>query len=122
MSRILLVLVLALGAVLIVPPLRERAQPQIEWALTPVYRWQTKNRVNELRRVLAREHSQGASLPRPRDFHTFLSQREGAEAALDTWGQPFYLEVTRQGFRIGSPGPDRVQGTPDDIYSTFAAF
>lgn len=118
MSRILGLLVLVLALVLLVPTLRERARPQIEWALTPLYRWETKNRLNEVQRVLVREHATGGQVPRPRDFQRFMEQREGPEAARDHWGQPFYLEeLGREGFRVGSAGPDRAQGTGDDIHS-----
>jgi hypothetical protein len=117
MSRILAVLVLILAAVILVPTLRERAGPQIEWALTPMYRWETKNRVNDVMRVLARERAQGATLPRPRDFERFMEARTGSPMARDPWGEPLFLEVSREGFRIGSTGQDRLRGTPDDILS-----
>ncbi len=117
MSRILGFLVLVLAAVLLLPSLRERARPQIEWALTPVYRWEAKNRVNDLSRVLERERATGAQLPQPRGFAGFVTAREGAAASLDPWGQPFFLESTRTTLRVGSAGPDRVRGTADDIYS-----
>lgn len=117
MTRLLGILVLAVAAVLLTPSLRERARPQIEWALTPVYRWETRNRVNDIHRVLIRERATGGQLPRPRDFPAFLEQREGAGAALDPWGEPFFLEADRTTFRVGSAGQDRTRGTDDDIFS-----
>jgi hypothetical protein len=117
MSRILGILVLILAAVLLLPSVRERAQPQIEWALTPVYRWEAKNRVNDIHRVLQRERAVGTPLPRERDFRRFLEQREGPDAALDPWGEPFFLEVDRTSFRVGSSGQDRTRGTRTDIHS-----
>jgi hypothetical protein len=117
MSRLLLILVFLLAAVLLLPPLRERAAPQIEWALTPVYRWEAKNRVSEISRVLERERSLSGGVPHPRNFQSFIASREGPAAALDPWGEPYFLEVTRTTLRVGSAGPDRVRGTADDIYS-----
>jgi hypothetical protein len=117
LSRILWGLVIALAVVLMVPQLRARARPQIEYVLNPVYRWEAKNRVHDVQRVLVRERSQGASLPRPRDFTQFLAAREGAQAALDPWNEPYYLVTTRRSFRVGSAGPDRVRNTTDDIVS-----
>lgn len=117
MSRLLGLLVLLLVAVLLVPALRERAAPQIDWALGPLYRWETKNRLNEIHRVLAREHATGGTLPSAREFPEYLRNREGEEAVHDRWGEPFFLEVDRGSFRVGSAGPDREQGTGDDIFS-----
>lgn len=117
MGRILGVLVLLLATVLLVPPLRERARPQIEYVLSPVYRWEAKNRVHSIQRVLERERSQGSTLPRPRDFTQFLSAREGPGAAVDPWNEPYYLVTTRRTFRVGSSGPDRQRNTADDILS-----
>lgn len=117
MSRIVWVLLFLVAAVLLVPPLRERARPQIEWALTPIYRWEAKNRANEIGRTLERERSLGGAVPAPRDLTRFLTEREGARAATDPWGQPFFLERSRTEFRVGSSGQDRTQGTGDDIYS-----
>jgi hypothetical protein len=117
MARILGVLVILLATVLLVPPLRERARPQIEYVLNPVYRWEAKNRVHAIQRVLERERSQGSILPRPREFNRFLAAREGAQAAVDPWNEPYFLVTTRRTFRVGSSGPDRQRNTTDDILS-----
>ena len=79
MSRIVWILVFLLAAVILVRPLRERAVPQMEFALNPIYEWEAKNRVNSIYRVLERARAEGAALPRPRDFQAFLTEREGAE-------------------------------------------
>lgn len=117
MGRILGVLVLLLATVLLVPPLRARARPQIEYVLNPVYRWEAKNRVHAIQRVLERERSQGSAIPRPRDFNKFLESRDGAQAVMDPWNQPYYLVTNRRTFRVGSSGPDRQRNTVDDILS-----
>jgi hypothetical protein len=117
MSRIIWILVFALAAVLFVKPLRERASPHIEFALNPVYKWDTKNRVNELVRLIERERATGGMVVTPRDFEKFLSNREGADAIRDVWGQPYFMEANKRTMRVGSAGPDRTRGTVDDIYS-----
>lgn len=118
MSRIMWLLVFLLGAVLFVKPLRDRARPQLEFALNPIYSWEAKNRVNDIVRVLVREQAAGSTLPKPREFQKFLADREGAEAALDPWGQPYFLFRDRRRFRVSSAGPDRRSNTTDDIHST----
>jgi hypothetical protein len=109
--------VILLATVLLVPSLRARARPQIEYVLSPVYRWEAKNRVHAIQRVLERERSQGGNLPRPKDFNQFLAAREGAEAAVDPWNEPYFLITTRRTFQVGSSGPDRLRNTTDDILS-----
>ena len=117
MGRIFWILVVALIAVLTVPPLRERARPQIEYVLNPIYRWDARNRVNEIYRVLERERAQGGRVPAPREFTQFLSIRDGADAAMDPWNVPFYLFASRHTYYVGSAGQDRQRGTADDILS-----
>jgi hypothetical protein len=67
--------------------------------------------------VLERERSQGGTVPRPKDFNRFLALREGDQAAVDPWNEPYYLITTRRTFRVGSSGPDRQRNTTDDILS-----
>jgi hypothetical protein len=117
-SKLLWVLVILLATVLMVPSLRARARPQIEYVLSPVYRWEAKNRVHAVQKVLEREQSQGGVLPKPREFTTFLTNLEGAKAAVDPWDQPYFLITTRRTFQVGSSGPDRQRNTVDDILST----
>jgi hypothetical protein len=118
MSRIVWILVFLLGAVVFVQPLRERVMPRMEFALNPIYAWEAKNRVNAIYRVLERARAEGTQLPRPRDFQRFLTEREGADAAVDPWGEPFFLVRDRKYFRVSSAGPDRRPNTADDIHST----
>jgi hypothetical protein len=117
MGRFFWILVLALIAVLTVPPLRERARPQIEYVLNPIYKWDARNRVNEIYRVLERERAQGGGMPRPRDFTEFLAARDGADASVDPWKVPFFMVESRHTYYVGSAGPDRLRGTADDIVS-----
>jgi hypothetical protein len=85
--------------------------------MNPIYRWEARNRVNEIYRVLERERAQGSTLPRPQDFNQFLSSRDGAAAAVDPWKEPFFLVASRRTYYVGSAGPDRQRGTMDDIVS-----
>lgn len=116
-SKLFWLPLLVVAAVVLVKPLRERASGHLEPALNPVYEWSTRNRVKDLQRLTAREISVAGELPRPRDFHTFISKLEGAKSAVDSWGQPYYLTVSRRTYQVGSSGRDRVRGTPDDILS-----
>ena len=117
MSRIVWILVFLVAAVLFVKPLRDRARPQIEFALNPIYKWEAKNQVNSISRILERAQSEGTPLPRPRDFQRFLTEKQGVDGALDPWGEPFVLQRQRRLFQVASSGPDRTANTADDIRS-----
>ena len=116
-SKLFWILLFVVAAVVLVKPLRERATPYMEPALNPVYEWNTRNRVHDLQRLTAREISTTGVLPKPRDFHAFISTLEGGKSAVDSWGQPYYLTVSRRTYQVGSSGRDRVRGTADDIVS-----
>ena len=116
-SKLFWILLLVVAAVVLVKPLRERASGYMEPALNPVYEWDTRNRVHDLQRLTAREISTTGNLPKPRDFQAFVSGLEGVNSAVDSWGQPFYLRVSRRTYQVGSSGRDRVRGTGDDIVS-----
>jgi len=117
MSKFVLLILALLAVVVLVPSVRERARPQVEAAMNPMYVWNVRNEVKELQHVVTREVSMGNALPKPRDFQKFLVQREGEGSALDSWGQPYYLQVTRRSYLVGSSGPDRRRNTADDIRS-----
>jgi hypothetical protein len=117
MARIVWLVIGLLVLVLMLPQARERVRPQIETVLNPIYRWEARNRVKDISRVLERERSQEHPLPKVRDFQRFLAAREGAQSAVDPWDQPYYLLMTRRTFQVGSAGQDRRPNTADDILS-----
>lgn len=118
MSKLLGFLLLLIGAVVLVPPLRARAMPYVQPALNPFYEWSARNRVNDIVEILHEEETLGRSIPDPRNFAGFVARRDfQKDAAQDPWGTPFYLRVTRKAYFVGSAGRDRIPNTPDDIVS-----
>jgi hypothetical protein len=118
MSKLIGFLLLAIGAVVLVPALRERAMPHVAPALDPFYSWSARNRVSEIVDLLHEEETLGRTIPAPRDFAEFVDRRDMKKgASLDPWGTPFYLQLTRRTYLVGSAGKDRVPRTADDILS-----
>jgi hypothetical protein len=118
MSKLLGFLLLAIGAVVLVPSLRERAMPHVAPALDPFYSWSARNRVTEIVDLLHQEETLGRPIPAPREFAQFVDRRDVKKgASLDPWGTPFYLQVNRRTYVVGSAGKDRRPRTPDDIVS-----
>lgn len=115
MSKVVWFLVLLVAAFVFVKPLREKARPQLETALNPLYGWTVRNEVKDLQRLVARELALTGNMPKPTEFERFIASRQGPGAALDSWGQPYYLALTRRTYTVGSSGPDRTRNTADDI-------
>jgi hypothetical protein len=128
MSRIVLAFLLLGLAVLLVPSLRERAQPRIdesrEWlgqkleeplspVLTPFRTVETTTRIDQAVRLLIRTRNAGSSPPQPDDFTTFLKQY-GAEFQ-DGWGAPLILIQEPDSVIVMSAGLDREYRTSDDL-------
>src|ERR1700741_3047026 len=93
-SKIFWLLVAAVAVVVLVPPVRERVWPRLQPALNPVYEWNAKNRVNELRAVVKRADALGRNIPTGAEFPPFVDSEDMQEnASLDPWGTPFYIAI-----------------------------
>jgi hypothetical protein len=105
--------------VLISPPLRTRAAPHVEPLVNPFRRISVDDRVNSLARKVEKEIHRTGEAPQPRDLALILKRMYPGrdDAALDPWGSKFLLRRRSGSFHVLSPGPDRRQGTADDIVS-----
>lgn len=118
MGKIVGLVLLLIGAVVLVPPLREKVRPHVQFAFDPFYSWSARNRVAEILDVVKGEQQLGRPLPAPRDFAAFVDRLDFREdASIDPWGNPYFLRVTRSTYQVGSAGKDGQAGTPDDILS-----
>lgn len=126
----LLVVLIVIGFAWTIPAARERIQdvlapigealrPAVDFALNPTRRAGTAREEQFILREIENQRQMGHGLPDPGAFHEWvMTHVESVEDGLDPWGQPFYLEVGRQHFVVGSAGPDRTVGTADDIRDT----
>lgn len=116
MSRIFLVLVIALAVVVLVPPVREKVRPKMQFAFDPLYEWSAKTRVNEIRGLVKRADSSGQPVPTGPAFGDFVRSYDTTEGAdMDPWGVQYFLVVSGGTFQVGSAGRDKQPGTADDI-------
>lgn len=117
-SKIFWLLVAAVAVVVLVPPVRERVWPKLQPALNPVYEWSAKSRVNEIRGLVKRADAVGRTIPTGDAFAQFVNTEDMQEnAAVDPWGDPYYIVISGVNFQVGSAGKDRTAGTEDDILS-----
>jgi len=118
-AKIFWLLVAAAAVVALVPPVRERVWPRLQPALNPVYEWNARTRVNDIRDVVKRADATGRNIPTGAAFAQFVDSEDMQEdASLDPWGTPYYILLDRATFQVGSAGKDREAGTADDILST----
>jgi hypothetical protein len=116
-SKIILLLLLGVAAVVMVPSLRQEVWPKVQPAFNPLYEWSAKNRVAEIRDMVKRADAVGRTVPLGGDEFDRFVQNEGMQenASEDPWGSQYYILLTGNYFQIGSPGKDRQAGTTDDI-------
>jgi hypothetical protein len=105
--------------VLVSPALRTRAAPHVEPLVNPFRRITVADRVNSLARLVEKEIHRTGEAPQPRDLAGILKRMYPGrdDAALDPWGRKFLLRRRAGSFHVLSTGPDRRQGTSDDILS-----
>lgn len=110
---------LAALLVLVSPALRGRVAPHVDPLVNPLRRLTVGDRVNSLARLVHKEVGRTGQAPQPRDLSRILKgMYKGREdAALDPWGSRFFLRRRADAFHVGSAGPDRRQGTADDVLS-----
>lgn len=114
MIKKLLLLALAVLAVgMAVPSTRARIQ---ERAVTPVVDAVgariAPGRLKAMADQLDVRLGRGEGIPS--QFEGWL-RRDYSGPELDPWDNPWFIEVTRRSYTVGSMGPDGQRGTPDDI-------
>ncbi|HEX7051476.1 MAG TPA: hypothetical protein VF188_14820 [Longimicrobiales bacterium] len=131
MKRLVLFLLVIIGASFSIPSLRERIAPRVQplWAsvrgtaapkvrdaLGPVYRWIAVREVRTIVEDLERYEAAGQRLPRPNGFEKFLDNRSYSLIdGRDPWGTPYMMLLRRDSIIVLSSGPDLESGTADDI-------
>ncbi|HEU4556548.1 MAG TPA: type II secretion system protein GspG [Longimicrobium sp.] len=117
-AKLFWALVLAVAVVVLVPPVREKVWPKLQPALNPVYEWNAKTEVNEIKGLVKRADALGRTVPSGEGFSAFVNQEAmQQDASTDPWGTPFYIVFNGNQFQVGSAGKDRQAGTTDDILS-----
>lgn len=119
--------ILALGAIMAVPRVRQRVAPHFapvtsrvkplsDKVTTPAKRWSAKNEASALLHRLAEDDAQNKELPTPSTFqHWIRTSSKGGASGKDPWGRPYYMVNEKHQITIGSAGPDLKRSTPDDI-------
>ena len=74
--------------------------------------------VIEIANLVKRADATGRLPEKEALFPQFVeSEDTRMNASIDPWGSQYYMVTSRTGFRVGSPGRDRIRNTTDDILS-----
>jgi hypothetical protein len=105
--------------VALVPPLRARALPHVGFAVDPLRRATTQDRVNSVSRYVEYEARITGHAPQDRDLPRVMGRMFPGrkDAMMDPWGRRYYIRRRGDGFHVGSAGPDQRRDTPDDVLS-----
>ena len=100
------------------PDTQQRLLKDMAFLRNPVYRWQAKNRIEEIAQHLDRQAETRGAFPNRLNFEQYLQRQQPDNSTADPWGTPYYL-VKPVGtlVRVGSAGQDLTVGTEDDILS-----
>jgi hypothetical protein len=116
MSRLALLLILALATWYYFPETRaillDAAQPVVQ----PLVRWGIEDEMAQVARNVVDHERLTGQLPAGGAWLEWLSYRYSSqETRTDPWGTTYQLSVGKDSIWILSYGPDRTRATEDDI-------
>ena len=116
MTRLLLLVILAVVTWLYFPETRSIVMNVAEPVVLPVMRWSTEEEMATVGRNAVDQERLTGRLPVGPDWVSWLQFRYPSdEARTDPWGSTYQLEVSKDTVWTLSYGPDRIRGTEDDF-------
>lgn len=116
-GKVLLALLILLGAGLYFPESREVLVERSRPLLNPGYRWMTAQQMERILLDLENHEGTRGELPSGLgEFDDWLDQRYPQESSReDAWGTRYRLDVGMDELRVISAGPDGEFGTESDL-------
>ena len=115
MFKLILFLLVALGASLYFPESRvvvlEKASP----VLNPVLGWSTTGEMKKIVRDLATHERTYERLPELKVFPRWLELKYQGGSTTDSWGNDYVFRVWADSFAVVSGGADGLVGSGDDV-------
>lgn len=116
MTRLLLLIMLAVVTWLYFPETRSLVMDVAEPVVLPLMRWSTEEEMATVGRNAVDQERLTGKLPTGPDWLKWLQYRYTTDDAReDPWGTPYQLEVSKDTVWTLSYGPDRIRGTRDDF-------
>lgn len=116
MTRLFLLIVLALLTWYYFPETRAMLMDVSEPVLMPVIRWSTEEEMSQVARNVVEHERLTGQIPAGGAWLEWLDYRySGEEIKQDPWGSIYQLEVSPDSVWVVSSGPDRIRATEDDF-------
>ena len=116
MTRLLLLVILAVVTWLYFPETREMVMDLAEPVVLPVMRWSVEEEMATVGRNAVDHERLTGRLPSGPEWLEWLEFRYlSEESRTDPWGSVYQLEVSKDSVWTLSYGPDRTRGTNDDF-------
>lgn len=129
MKKLILALIMLATVTMLVPGLRERAEPRAaavwSWTretlgpplspvLNPLRRMETESSIVRISNALL--HNRNSGLPAPLDdLERFYVRKDIQGSAVDGWGKAILVTQVNDSIQIRSAGPDTIFETADDL-------
>jgi hypothetical protein len=119
MTRLVLLIILALLTWYYFPETRAMLFKVAEPVVLPIMKWDTEEEMAQVgRNVVDQERLTGVMPTGAAWLPWLLSRYATPEARTDPWGTLYQLKVWKDSVWIISAGPDRVRSTADDFHVT----
>ena len=119
MGKIILLLVLCLGAGFYFPQTRPMLLDTLAPVLNPGLNWMSRQEMAKIAGEMTTLSRQYQELPgKGREFQEWLNREFQGGAGIDPWGNPYTLKTWPDSVGIVSNGPDLEINTLDDILVT----
>jgi len=116
MTRLVLLILLAIAVWFYFPETRTILADVAEPIVVPIVRWSTQEEMRQVGRNVVDHERLTGQLPAGSAWLEWLEYRYPAEEMTrDPWDTVYQLEVTRDSVSVVSLGPDRTRQTEDDF-------
>lgn len=116
MTRLVLLVILALVTWLYFPETRAIVMDVAEPIVLPIMRWSMEEEMETVGRNAVDHERLTGHLPSGSDWLEWLQYRYASpEARTDPWGSTYQIEASKDSVWTLSYGPDRIRGTSDDL-------
>ena len=112
-KKVLMLLFTVLAVAMAVPQSRARIADELRPIKDRVGASLVPRRLRAMADQLDSRLGRGERLPE--NFEGWL-RRDYTASEFDPWDRLYYLAPARRSYRVGSMGPDGIQGTDDDIF------
>lgn len=115
MSRLILMIIFGFVAALYFPDSRQMMIDKAMPVITPVLVWSAEREMEEITQAVRRYQRTTYKIPTRRQWIPWLEERFLGDGALDPWGSMYSYRAWADSFAIQSFGPDKQEGTADDL-------